>query len=96
MSERDNDALRREFETLNEILEEKIRTTKAESKAGISKNETAIERLRADMERHRATTDKKIEDNAESMRATSNANTMKIMIAMGIAIAVIGVLIRIL
>ena len=69
---------------------------KAENKAGLSKNETAIERLRADMERHRAATDKKIEDNAESMRATSNANTMKIMIAMGIAVAVIGLLIRIL
>ena len=53
---------------------------KAQNEATIVKNETAIERLRA-------TINEKMEENAESIRATSNANTTKIMIAMGISVA---------
>ena len=89
MLERNDNDLRREFEILKEMLEERMRTMKAENETTLAKNETAIERLRA-------TINEKMAENAESMRATSNANTMKIMVAMGIAVAVIGVLIRVL
>ena len=83
MSEKDDNGLRREFETLQEILEEKMKTMKAENEAAISKNHAAatdalamnsnaIERLRADMERGLSTT----------------AN--KIMVAMGVGFAFLG------
>ena len=53
---------------------------KAQNEADLARNETAIERLRA-------TINEKMEENAESIRATSDANTTKLMIAMGISVA---------
>ena len=44
MSERGDNELRRDFENLKEVLEERMRTMKAE-------NETAYERLRTDIEK---------------------------------------------
>ena len=53
---------------------------KVQNEADLARNETAIERLRA-------TINEKMEENAESIRATSDANTTKLMIAMGISVA---------
>ena len=69
------------------VLQAQREQSKAESDSAIDRLRANMETLRADMERHRATINEKMEENAESMRATSNANTMKIMIAMGIGIA---------
>ena len=77
---KDDNDLRRDFEILKEILGERMKAMKAQNEATIAKNETAIERLRT-------TINEKMEENAESIRATSNANTTKIMIAMGISVA---------
>ena len=69
------------------VLQAQREQSKAESDSAIDRLRANMETLCADMERHRATINEKIEENAESMRATSNANTMKIMIVMGIGIA---------
>ena len=77
---KDDNDMRHGFEILKEILGERMKAMKAQDEATIAKNETAIERLRA-------TINEKMEKNAESIRATSNANTTKLMIAMGISVA---------
>ena len=75
----DND-LRRDFENLKEIIEERMKAMKAQNEVDFARNETAIERLRA-------TINEKVEENAETIGATSDANTTKLMIATGISVA---------
>ena len=75
-----------EIDKLKIIVEEKMKTMKAENEASLSKNETAIERLQAAIERLRAD----MERNANSMREKSDSDMMKIMVGLGIATAFLG------
>ena len=80
------------IDVLQTKVEANMETLKASMDALQARNEASNERLRADMESLR--TD--MEKNLSAMRKRSDDNTAKIMIAMGIAVAVIGVLIRLL
>ena len=47
----DDENMRGEFESLKEILGEKVKAMEANNKAAHAENETAIERLRTDIEK---------------------------------------------
>ncbi|MCY4034441.1 MAG: hypothetical protein OXF29_02145 [Hyphomicrobiales bacterium] len=95
MSDSDNN-LRREIESLKEIVKAKMEAMKANNESAVDRLLATSERFRADNEKYRADNEKVIGDLRTTIERNAKFLIVQMIVLFGVAVGVAGLLIEVL